>query len=47
MTKDQFLGWLEGYIEGGGKDVDKILEKARKVRDNTIPSYRFPNYPIV
>jgi hypothetical protein len=42
MNYAEFLGWLEGYIEAGGRDVRRIREQAKKV---SMPSYTLPSYP--
>jgi hypothetical protein len=44
MNHSEFLGWLEGYIEAGGKDVERIREQAKKVSNYHI-NYTTNPYP--
>ena len=44
MTLHEFLGWLDGYVEAGGRDVKKIHEKAKQIQPPMLPA--LPAYPI-
>lgn len=34
MTAGEFKAWLRGYLEAGGKDVNRIQEEAEKMDVN-------------